>query len=481
MEKLIFDYSNEGKRGVSLPQEKRLKQASEILPKELLRVKDPALPEVSESEVVRHFTRLSSLNHHVDQGFYPLGSCTMKYNPKINDVLASLPGLLSINPNQDDDTVQGALQIMYELEQFLAELTGMKAVTLQPAAGSHGEFVGVAIMRKYHESKGEKRKYVLIPDSAHGTNPSSVTSCGFKTIALKSNEKGCVDLNDLEEKMTDEVAGLMLTNPNTLGIFEEEVEKIAEIVHKYDGLMYMDGANMNALFGIAKQADMGFDISHMNLHKTFSTPHGGGGPGSGPVAVVEKLEKFLPVPRVIKVNDKYKMSSEFENSLGRVLGSYGNFSVMVRAYVYIKMLGSEGLEAVSRNAILNANYLKHEISKRYDVPYNSQCMHEFVASGENHKKEHNVKTLDIAKRLLDYGIHAPTIYFPLIVHEAIMIEPTETESKETLDEFISIMNKIDDEINEHPELVQSAPYNTPVRRINEVKANKELNVRWKPE
>jgi glycine dehydrogenase subunit 2 len=479
MEKLIFEHSCCGKVGYSLPEVDGLKHPTDILPESMLRAREAELPEVSEPEVVRHFVNLSTQNHHVDKDFYPLGSCTMKYNPKINDKLAGLTGLTELNPNQDDDSVQGALQIMYELEQYLAELTGMSAVTLQPAAGSHGEFVGVSIMKKYHEAKGEKRKYILVPDSAHGTNPSSVAACGFKALAVKSTPEGTVDIDDLKEKMSDEVAGMMLTNPNTLGIFEKDVEKICEIVHDQDGLMYMDGANMNALLGLVRQGDMGFDISHLNLHKTFSTPHGGGGPGSGPVAVVEKLAKYLPVPRIEKEGDKYILNSDKPDSIGQLLGSLGNFSVIVRAYVYIRSLGLEGLESVSRNAILNANYIKKALEDIYEVPFKNQNMHEFVASGEQFKKEYGVKTLDIAKRLLDYGMHAPTVYFPLIVHEALMIEPTESESRETLDRFIDVMKTIAKEARENPELLHNAPMNTPVRRLDEVKANKEINCRYK--
>ncbi len=481
MEKIIFEHSSTGKVGYSLPEFEGLKQPASILPKSMLRTKDAELPEVSEPEVVRHFVRLSDLNHHVDKDLYPLGSCTMKYNPKINDQLASLTGLTEINPNQDDDTVQGALQIMYELERYLGEITGLPAVTLQPAAGSHGEFVGVSIMKKYHELKGENRKYILIPDSAHGTNPASVAACGFKARNVNSLDDGTIDIEDLESKMDEEVAGLMLTNPNTLGIFEKNIEKISAIVHNHDGLMYMDGANMNALLGIVRQGDMGFDISHLNLHKTFSTPHGGGGPGSGPVAVTKKLAKFLPVPKIEKVGDRYTMNSEHPDTIGPVLGSMGNFSIIVRAYVYIRSLGLEGLESVSRNAILNANYIKKGLEDVYEVPFKNQNMHEFVASGEKHKKEYGVRTLDIAKRMLDYGVHAPTVYFPLIVHEALMIEPTETESIETLDKFIEIMRKIDEEAKENPELLHNAPVNTPVRRLNELKANKEVNCRYKKE
>jgi glycine dehydrogenase subunit 2 len=478
MEKLIFDYSRHGKIGFSVPRsEIRMKEVSEILPENLLRKDEPDLPEVSEPEVVRHFTNLSIMNHHVDKGFYPLGSCTMKYSPKINDKMASLSGFADINPNQPESTVQSALQVLYELESFLCEITGMHSATLQPAAGSHGELTGVMIIKKYHRSKGENRKYILIPDSAHGTNPSSACSAGFQTISLNSNERGCVDIKDLASKMNEDVAGLMLTNPNTLGIFEQEIEDIVDIIHKYDGIVYMDGANLNALLGIVKPGDMGFDITHLNLHKTFSTPHGGGGPGSGPIAVVRKLDKFLPVPRVVKRDSTYHLSYNYPDSIGKISSFYGNFGVIARAYVYIRMLGEEGLKSVSRNAILNANYLRVKIAKILDVPYNQICMHEFIASGEPYKK-YGIKTLDIAKRLLDFGLHAPTIYFPLIVKEALMIEPTETESKETLDEFIEVFYKIDEEVKNSPEVLRNAPHNTPVRRLDELKANKDLNVSW---
>jgi len=478
MEKLIFDYSESGKIGVSLPDlYSESKPASSILPIELLREKELNLPEVSEPEVVRHFTNLSTMNHHVDKDFYPLGSCTMKYNPKINDILSNMPGFANVHPHQPSETIQGVLQILYEMEKYLCEITGMHSATLQPAAGAHGELTGVMIIKKYHESKGEHRKYILIPDSAHGTNPSSSHSSGFQAISLKSNEKGCIDIGDLKSKMNESVAGLMITNPNTLGLFEEEVEQIVYIIHNFDGIVYMDGANLNALLGIVRPGDMKFDITHMNLHKTFSTPHGGGGPGSGPIAVVEKLSRFLPVPRVVKVGTKFKLSYDYPDSIGKVMGLYGNFGVIVKAYVYLRMLGVEGLKSVSRNAILNANYLRVKLAEKYDIPYNRICMHEFVASGEKHKKL-GIKTLDIAKRLLDYGFHAPTIYFPLIVHEAIMIEPTESESKETLDKFIDAMYKIDEEAYNNPEVLHTAPHNTPIRRLDELKANKELNVCW---
>ncbi len=478
MEQVIYEYSSKGKKGVSLPAKPvNDDTVKKYISEALLRQTEINLPEVSEPEVVRHFTNLSTMNHHLDKGFYPLGSCTMKYNPKINDKIAGLPGFANIHPLQPESSVQGALEMMYDLEKMLCALTGMHAATLQPAAGSHGELTGVMVIKKYHEAKGEKRKYILIPDSAHGTNPSSACSANFETMALKSNEKGCIDINDLKEKMTEEVAGLMITNPNTLGLFEEEVEQIVEIVHQFDGIVYMDGANLNALLGITCPGDLGFDITHINLHKTFSTPHGGGGPGSGPIAVVEKLEKYLPEPRVIKIDNVYKFSSDYPDSIGRVMGLYGNFGVMVRAYVYIAMLGIRGLAEVSRNAILNANYLRVKLADKFAIPYNRACMHEFVASGNNHR-ELGIKTLDIAKRLLDFGMHAPTVYFPLIVREAIMIEPTETESKQTLDKFVEAMEQIDREAHENPDILHNAPHTTPVRRLEELKANKELNICW---
>ncbi|MFH1212995.1 MAG: aminomethyl-transferring glycine dehydrogenase subunit GcvPB, partial [Candidatus Neomarinimicrobiota bacterium] len=436
------------------------------------------LPEVSEPEVVRHFTNLSTMNHHVDKDFYPLGSCTMKYNPKINERCASLSGLANSHPLQDESTAQGALCILYEIEQYLCAITGMAAATLQPAAGSHGELTGVLLMKKYFDRKKEQRRYILIPDSAHGTNPSSAISANFETLPLKSDTRGCIDLDDLRAKMNETVAGLMLTNPNTLGLFEEEVGEITRIVHSHGGLVYMDGANLNALLGIVRPGDMGFDITHINLHKTFSTPHGGGGPGSGAIAVTEKLAEFLPVPRIVKNGEQFALDENYPNSIGKVLGYFGNFGIIVRAYCYIRMMGLEGLKAISRNAILNANYLRTKLSQTFDIPYNRACMHEFVASGEKQHQQYGIKTLDIAKRLLDYGFHAPTVYFPLIVKEALMIEPTESESKETMDRFVEALIKIDRESAENPEKLHSAPWTTPVRRLDELKANKELNVCW---
>ena len=479
MEKLIYEYSQSGKEGVALPQgfESSVSPA-ELIPAELLRQSELQLPEVSEPEVVRHFTNLSTMNHHVDKDLYPLGSCTMKYNPKVNDRSAALSGLANCHPLQDVGTVQGALQIIYELERYLCEITGLQAATLQPAAGSHGELTGVLLMKKYFDQKGENRQFILIPDSAHGTNPASAASANYKTISLKSNQRGCIDLEDLRARMNPSVAGLMLTNPNTLGLFEEEVGEINEIVHNQGGLVYMDGANLNALLGIVRPGDMGFDITHINLHKTFATPHGGGGPGSGAIAVNEKLVEFLPVPRIEKNGDRFSLNYSYPRTIGKVLGFYGNFGVIVRAYCYIRMMGTKGLQAVSRNAILNANYLRQKLSSVFKIPYNRTCMHEFVASGERQFQCSGVKTLDIAKRLLDFGFHSPTVYFPLIVKEALMIEPTETESKETLDRFIETLVKIDQEATNEPEKLRNAPWTTPVRRLDELKANKELNICW---
>jgi len=478
---LLNELSGPGKLGCSLPEcDVPEQNLSEIIPEKYLRKNPPGLPEVSEPEVVRHFVNLSAKNHHVDKNLYPLGSCTMKYNPKINDAIAAMPGFSALHPEQPVETVQGALQLYYELEQLLCAITGMDAFTLQPAAGSHGELTGVMIMRKYHEKKGNTdRKYVIIPDSAHGTNPASVAMGGFETLEVQSNARGMVDVEDLRSLVTDEVAGMMLTNPNTLGLFEEDIVRITELLHSVDALMYMDGANMNALLGIVRPADMGFDITHLNLHKTFSTPHGGGGPGSGPIGVTERLKPFLPKPIIVRNEELNRFEFDWDrpDSIGKIHSYYGNFGMMVRAYTYIRMLGAEGVKSLARNAILNANYLRIKLQDIFELPYDRTCMHEFVLSGTRQKAK-GVKTLEIAKRLLDFDMHAPTIYFPLIVKEALMIEPTESESKATLDHFIDIMHQIDREIEEQPEMVNDAPHSTPVRRIDEVQANRDLNVRW---
>ncbi len=479
--RVIFEKSVKGRMGVALPKSDvpEISLSDSISP-ELLRETPAKLPEVSEPQVVRHYVNLSVKNHHVDKDFYPLGSCTMKYNPKINDALASLPGFANIHPHQSVENVQGALHIMFELEQMLLKITGMSEATLQPSAGSQGEFAGILIMKKYHEKNGEKRKYIIIPETAHGTNPASVSLGGFKPREVKSDKRGRVDLEDLKSKLDDEVAGMMLTQPNTLGLFEDQIEEISDAVHNVGALMYMDGANMNAVVGLCKPAEMGFDIIHINLHKTFSTPHGGGGPGSGPIAVVEKLVPFLPIPKLIKnENGKYNWKSDIPDSIGRLHTFFGNFGILVRAYVYIRMLGDEGLKSMTRNAIINANYLKNKLKDVYNIPFTEGTLHEFVASGINQKAK-GVKALDIAKALLDYGFHAPTIYFPNNVPEAMMIEPTESETKETLDRFIEVMLKINDNINVDPDLIREAPITTPVTRLDETKANRELDLRWTP-
>ncbi|MCD6337685.1 MAG: aminomethyl-transferring glycine dehydrogenase subunit GcvPB [Candidatus Marinimicrobia bacterium] len=476
--KLLIERSAKGKQSLVLPSCDVPEYPIEnYIPKNLLRSQECGLPEVSEPEIVRHYVNLSALNHHVDKDFYPLGSCTMKYNPKINEAVAGDPCLSEIHPFQEESTIQSALKIYYDVEQYLCVITGMKRFTLQPAAGSHGELTGVMIMRAYHKAKGNHKTTILIPDSAHGTNPSSVHLGGYNPVTVKSTKDGLVDLDDLKAKLSDEVAGFMLTNPNTLGVFEKNVLEISKLVHNVDGLMYMDGANMNALLGIVKTETMHFDITHINLHKTFSTPHGGGGPGAGPIGVVEKLVPFLPIPRIDKKNDFYFFEWNEPQSIGKVLGFWGNYSVIVRAWVYIRMLGEKGLKDVSKHAIINANYIRASLEDLYELPFQSPTMHECVFSGDRQKSQ-GVKTLDIAKRMLDYGVHAPTIYFPLIVHEALMIEPTETENKESLDHFIDIMRTIAKESKNDPGLVISAPQETPVKRLDEVKANRELNVRW---
>ncbi len=480
-EGLIFDRSKPGRKGYSLPEldvEKR--PISSVIPDSLLRKNDPHLPEITENEVIRHFTRLAEMNYHVDRGFYPLGSCTMKYNPKVNEDAARLPGFLEIHPFQPFSTVQGALRLMVELQGYLAEISGMDAVTLQPAAGAHGELTSMMIVRRYHEKQGNPRKYVLVPDSAHGTNPASVTLAGYQAKTIKSNERGLVNIEELKKHLDEDVAAFMVTNPNTLGLFESEILKVAELVHSVGGLMYMDGANLNALLGYVRPGDIGFDVMHFNLHKTFSTPHGGGGPGSGPVGVKKHLEPFLPVPRVVEKDGKLELSYDFPDSIGKIHGFYGNFDVFVKAYTYIRMMGADGLKKVAEAAVINANYLMSLIKHVYKIAYDRFCMHEFVATGRPFKK-YGVRTLDIAKRLLDYGFHAPTIYFPLIVPEALMIEPTETETKETLEAFADALLKIAKEAEENPELLHEAPHNTPVRRLNDAYASKHPDVRWKPE
>jgi len=477
-DRMIIDLNQAGQMGSSLPElDVPAKALDSMIPGELLRKEDPHLPEVAEPQVVRHYTNLSARNYHVDRGMYPLGSCTMKYNPKINDWTASQPMITDSHPHQPGEVSQGKLRIYHELEEMLCRITGMSRCTLQPAAGSQGELTGVLVMRKYHEDRGNQKKTILIPDAAHGTNPASVAMAGYQVVEVASNERGMVDMADFRAHINEDVAGFMLTNPNTLGLFEENLPEIARLIHSVDGLMYMDGANMNALLGIVRPADLGFDITHLNLHKTFSTPHGGGGPGSGPIGVVEKLVDFLPVPRIEKVGDQYQIVRAAPKSIGQLHAFFGNYGVIVRAWTYIRMLGAQGLADVSRGAIINANYLRVKLSKVFQPAFDRACMHEFVLSAESQKKQ-GVKALDIAKRLLDYGFHAPTMYFPLIVHEALMIEPTESEHRDTLDRFIETLQRIAAEIREDPELVINAPYNTPVRRVDETQANRQLNVHW---
>lgn len=479
--KLIFEKSRPGRVGINLPDcDVPEKKIEELIPKDFLRSK-LHLPEVSEVEVVRHYTKLSTQNYGIDTGFYPLGSCTMKYNPKVNEEIAKLPGFKSLHPLQDEELSQGALELMYNLERYLCEITGMDGFTLQPAAGAHGELAGLMIVKACFERKKEKRTKIIVPDSSHGTNPASASLCGYESITVKSNERGTVDLKELKKVLNEDVACFMLTNPNTLGLFEEEILEISALAHNKRALIYCDGANMNALLGMARPGDMGFDIIHLNLHKTFSTPHGGGGPGSGPVGVKKSLIPFLPRPSIRKEKDKYRLDYDSPLSIGRIKSFYGNFSVLVKAYAYLRALGPEGLREVAENAVLNANYLMEKLKSYYHLPFDRICMHEFVLSGKR-QLEKGVYTNDIAKRLLDYGFHAPTIYFPLIVSEAIMIEPTETESKETLDEFAEAMIKIAKEAEENPELVKTSPHPSAEggrSRLDAVTAARKPNLRWK--
>jgi len=475
-EPLLCEISVSGRQGVRFP-EPDVPLAS--LPDDLLR-EDLPLPELSEVDVVRHFTRLSQLNYCIDTGMYPLGSCTMKYNPKVNEEIARLTGFAAAHPLQPIETIQGCLMLMYELQEWLKEIGGFAGVTLQPAAGAQGELTGVLIIRAYHRSRGDlKRDKILIPDSAHGTNPATSSMSGMRVVQLPSDERGNVDLEALRAECDDTLAGMMLTNPNTLGLFDENVEEVTRLVHESGGLVYGDGANMNALLGIVRPGDLGIDVLHFNLHKTFSTPHGGGGPGSGPVGVVPRLVDFLPTPIVgiIEEGDEelpplygYVTPSK---TIGRVKAFFGHFAMMVRAYTYIRMHGPQGLRKISEYAVLNANYLMKRLREVYHLPYERVCMHEFVLEGR-WPEIPDIHALDISKRMMDYGLHPPTNYFPLIVHEALMIEPTETESKQTLDNFVDVLLKIADEAHTDPELLHSAPHNTPVGRLNEVKAAKEL-------
>lgn len=477
MSKTIFEYSTAGRKGVSLPKREMDTPLEQLIPKELQREKDARLPEVSELDVMRHYIALSHKNHFIEKGLYPLGSCTMKYNPKVHESLVRHTCFANLHPYQPVETLQGALELLYELQKDLAEISGMAAVTLQPVAGAQGEFTGIKIIEAYHKAKGNTHKTkIIIPDSAHGTNPATCSLVGFDVVELKSNENGRCDIQRLKEIVDENTAGIMITNPSTLGLFENQIEEIAEIIHSVDALMYMDGANLNALLGIVQPGKIGFDVMHFNLHKTFSTPHGGGGPGSGPVGVVEKLKPFLPIPMVARNEAGYYLDYSHEaTSLGKVHSFYGNFAVLVRAYIYIKMLGANGLRRVSENAILNANYLMKRLAPYYHIQHQEFCMHEFVMDGTKQKKENGVSTLDIAKRLLDKGFHAPTVYFPLIIPEAMMVEPTETESLDSLNAFAEAMIEIAKECQENPELLHEAPLTTPVRRVDDVRAVKVLD------
>jgi len=465
-EPLLWEKGVDGRQGFSIP----TRDVEEAPLDESIRGDGPPFPDLSEVDVVRHYTHLSQWNFGVDSGMYPLGSCTMKYNPKTNERQAALPGITGAHPLLPDQLSQGALQLLYDLERYLAAVTGLQAVTVQPAAGSQGELTGMLVFYAYHKSKGKPRTKVLIPDTAHGTNPASAALCGFKSVAVKSNEKGMLDPAIISGLMDEDTAGIMVTNPNTLGLFEENIMEVAEIVHNKGGLVYADGANLNAIMGMVNMADSGVDVLHLNLHKTFSTPHGGGGPGAGPVCVTEALEKFLPVPRVVKKENKtYALSWNHPESVGKLHAFYGNFGILVRAYSYIRSMGADNLKKASQLAVLNANYIKENLKGTYDLPYDRPCMHECVFSDKNQNR-YKITTLDIAKRLMEYGFHPPTIYFPLVVHGAIMIEPTETECKNDLDVFIEAMKAIDQEARENPELLTEAPRIPKVRRLDETLA-----------
>jgi len=493
-EPVIFKLGSKGRRGCSLPQveaevSKLANRVVDELPKAMKRKMPPNLPELSEVEVVRHFTRLSQMNYSVDLGFYPLGSCTMKYNPKIDDLLAGATGISELHPNQNESTVQGILEIMYTLSRWLAEITGTAEVSLQPSAGAHGELLGVLIMRACHKFNGdaEMRTELIVPDSAHGTNPASGTMAGFRIVVVPSNRNGCVDLKALKTAVSEHTAGLMLTNPNTLGIFEEDIAEIAETVHSVGGLLYYDGANLNAIMGKVRPGDMGFDIVHINIHKTFGTPHGGGGPGAGPIGVSRELAKFLPIPQIAyeEKRKRYFLDYDKPESIGKIRGFYGNVAVLLRAYAYILSLGAEGLEEAAEISVLNANYLVKKLReiRGFELPYAEKRprKHECVFTAKPIFKERGVRAMDIAKRILDYGMHSPTTYFPLIVDEALMIEPTESAEKEELDRFVDVLKKVSSEAYSNPDLLKTAPYNTTVTRLDEAKAShpKTMALSWR--
>jgi glycine dehydrogenase subunit 2 len=472
--KLIYEKSRAGRRGGRIPDPGV--ETAEV-PAALARSQPPRLPELAEPELVRHYTELSTRTFGIDTGFYPLGSCTMKYNPRINERAVGLPGFADLHPHQEDEGAQGALELMWRLQEMLAEVVGLDAVTLQPAAGSQGELTGLTLMRAYFADRGEDRTEVIIPDTAHGTNPASVAMAGYTLVRVKTDMRGNVDVDDLRGKVGDQTAGLMLTNPSTLGLFEERIAEIADIFHSAGALLYYDGANLNAVCGISRPGDMGFDIVHYNLHKTFSQPHGGGGPGGGPVAVRRELEPFLPVPTVARDGDAFRFDYDRPKSIGKVRGFGGPFGVFVRAYAFMRMWGP-GLRDMSEAAVLNANYVLARLRGAYDVPVDRHCMHEFVVSARNLKREHGITALDVAKRLMDHGFHPPTIYFPLIVAEALMIEPTETEARETLDAFCDAMLAIAQEAADDPQTLKDAPHTRPVSRLDEASAAKRLIVRY---
>jgi glycine dehydrogenase subunit 2 len=474
--KLIFEKSQDGRRGGELPHYE-LPRAK--VPDELKRETAPRLPELAEPEIVRHFTELSTRNFGIDTGFYPLGSCTMKYNPRVNERLAMLPGFRDLHPYQDEDASQGALELMWRLQEALIEVSGLHACSLQPAAGSQGELTGLMVMRAYFADRGEseQRDTIITADTAHGTNPASVTMSGYKLAKVETDARGNVDVAHLREMVDERTAGLMLTNPSTLGLFDEHIEEIAKIFHEVGALLYYDGANLNAVCGISRPGDMGFDIVHINLHKTFSQPHGGGGPGGGPIVVRDKLEPFLPVPAVVRDGERFRLDHDRPKSIGKVRGFTGPFGVFVRSYAYIRSYGPR-LREMSEVAVLNSNYLLARLRKAYDLPYDRLAMHEFVLSARSLKREHGITALDVAKRLMDYGFHPPTIYFPLVVAEALMIEPTETEAKETLDEFADAMLAIAREAENDPELLREAPHARPVKRLDEVLAAKRAIVKY---
>ncbi len=478
---LIFELSKTGRVAYSLPalDVPEIEPENEF-PASYLREEAAWLPELSEVDLIRHYTRLSTRNHGVDSGFYPLGSCTMKYNPKRNEMAAGLTGFTDIHPYQPEETVQGALEVLYRLQNYLCEITGMNAVSLQPAAGAAGEWTGLMMIRAYHEQRGEKRTRVIIPDSAHGTNPASAVAAGFTAVTVRSNEHGGVDLDALRAIVGSDTAALMLTNPSTLGLFEGQIVEISKIIHEAGGLLYYDGANANAILGYARPGDMGFDVVHLNLHKTFSTPHGGGGPGAGPVGVKEAMIPFLPKPMIAQ-HDNGTLFLDYDrpHSIGKVKGFYGNFGILLRAYAYIRTMGPEGLKRVAQDAVLNANYLLHRLAPYYHVPFQKMCKHEFVLSGKPFKTS-GIKTLDIAKRILDFGYHPPTIYFPLNVEEAMMIEPTESESRETLDAFAEVMIQIAREALEDPEVVKNAPHTTVINRLDETMAARNPILCYRP-